>query len=104
MLHDHVIFSKRRKIAERAIKWLKDNNAPFNELNFVSALNAIGALKVPDDMKVMFVCPRSNECNQQCPHSLPHEIMKDCFPPLNSTNPCGNGHQCIREDGEDAAL
>lgn len=46
-----ILFSKRKKLAERAIEWCEKKGAPLNPFNIVTALNAIGALKMPEDEK-----------------------------------------------------
>lgn len=43
-----ILFSKRKELAERAVEWCKENNVPIVPLNIVGALNAIGALKIPE--------------------------------------------------------
>lgn len=44
-----MIFSDRLSLSEEAVKWCKENKCEISPLGIVCALNALDALKQPDD-------------------------------------------------------
>lgn len=57
---DHIIFSRRQEIATMAEDWCIKNNAFICPVNIVTALNVLGALKIPKDRAKR----RANQINE----------------------------------------
>lgn len=49
-----MLFSKRRKVLQRAIGWCHENGVPDNGFNIVTALDSLGLIREEDFNKILF--------------------------------------------------
>ena len=48
-MEENILFSMRCRIAKMAVTWMEKNEVQQSPLNVVTALNAIGCLKMPGE-------------------------------------------------------